>query len=193
MISFHILWTSPPRLIFVICKSRLYFRIKHNTVDHKFGQLSSVVVSPDDSDEKIQIDVFRLNSNDRAECLSWLQCCILCVHWGHQWDVWLSGGRVCSESQHPCTTQDGCGPKSGCVWTIPGIIRPRIFIIRILEIYMKYILPFSAQKFAMDLHYFLWLLHSQTLTFDHEACLECDKVYLSNSGVTVHMNKTQKD
>ena len=39
-------------------------------VTYKFGQLSSVGVSPDDSDEKIQIDVFRLNSNDRAECLS---------------------------------------------------------------------------------------------------------------------------
>ena len=141
---------------------------------------------------KSKIDVLRLNSNDRAECLSWLQCCILCVHWGLQWDVWLSGGRVCSESQHPCTTQDGCGPKSGCVWTIPSIIRPRIFIIRILEIYMKYILPFSVKKFAMDLHYFFWLLHSQTLTVYHKACLECDKVYLSNSGVTVHMNKTQK-
>ena len=152
MISFHILWTSPPRLIFVICKSWLYFRIKHNImsqlVTHKFGQLSSVGVSSDDSDEKIQIDVFRLNSNDRAECLSWLQCCILCVHWGHQWDVWLSGGRVFSESQHPCTTQHGCGPKSDCVLTIPSIIRPRIFIIRVLEIYMKYILPFSVQKFA---------------------------------------------
>ena len=35
-------------------------------VTHKFGQLSSVGVSSDDSDEKIQIDVFRLNSNDRA-------------------------------------------------------------------------------------------------------------------------------
>ena len=100
---------------------------------------------------------------------------MLYVHWGHQWDVWLSGGRVCSESQHPCTTQDGCGPKSGCVWTIPSIIRPRIFIIRILEIYMKYILPFSVKKFSMDLHYFFWLLHSQTLTIDHKACLDMIK------------------
>ena len=51
----------------------MYFRINHNTGDHKFGQLSSVGVSPDDSlvnfAEKIQIEVFRLNNNnnDRAE------------------------------------------------------------------------------------------------------------------------------
>ena len=61
------------KTIFVICKSRQLFSSKidfsvflnkTNTGDHKFGQLSSIGVSPDDSlnfGEKIQIEVFRLN------------------------------------------------------------------------------------------------------------------------------------
>ena len=48
------------------------------------------------------------------------------------------------------STLDGCGPKSGWVWTMSSIIRSRIFIIRIWKLYMKYIVPFSTQKFATE-------------------------------------------
>ena len=70
--------------------------------------------------------------------------------WKYFWSFTLviAGPRTAGGGPHwtaVVQSPDGCG-----LWTMLSIIRSRMFIIRIRKLYMKYIVPFSTQKFATE-------------------------------------------